>query len=189
MLTFLFVIQLKVTAQEVSNGRIVNNIRLYRSLTSHLYPRVFEPLLDPRGYVRKPCQWLRMGCLFFSYTTQICTLPITVKGIPKDNEVTLDCHLEECEGDPKCGCKDRIVLNKNDMARCRFNLFQEETAIQTLLTQQIFWDLCTIITTSFTLHDLLNDAIERSTIVIKGNEIFSLENSFQDLIITEDPYT
>ncbi|KAL3872789.1 hypothetical protein ACJMK2_035990 [Sinanodonta woodiana] len=122
-----------------------------------------------------------------SHTTQICTLPIIVKGLPKDNEVTLDWHLEECEGDPKCCCKDQIVLNKNDMERCIFSLSEEETAMQTLHTQPIFWDLCTVIKASSILHDLFNDASERSIIAITGNEISSMENSFKDLSITEDP--
>ncbi|KAL3856572.1 hypothetical protein ACJMK2_011307 [Sinanodonta woodiana] len=121
-----------------------------------------------------------------SHTIQISTLPITMKGLPKDNKVTLDWHLEECEGDPKC-CKDRIVLNKNDVERCIFSLSEEETAMQTLLTQHIFWDLCTVIKASSILHDLLNDASERSTIAITSNEISSMENSFKDLSITEDP--
>ncbi|KAK3580918.1 hypothetical protein CHS0354_008208 [Potamilus streckersoni] len=113
-------------------------------------------------------------CRGSNHKTQICTLPITVKGLPKDNEVTLDWHLEECEGDPKCGCKDRLVLNKNDMARCIFNLSEEETAMHTLLTQHIFWDLNTIITTSSTFQNLINNFAERSTIAIKGNEISSM---------------
>ncbi|KAL3857584.1 hypothetical protein ACJMK2_012233 [Sinanodonta woodiana] len=121
------------------------------------------------------------------HSTQICTLPITVKKLPKDNEVTLDWHLEECEGDPKCCSIDRIVLNKNDMERCIFRLSEEETDMQTLLTQQVFRDLCTVIKASSTLHDLLNDISERPTIVIKGYEISSIENSFKDLNITEDP--
>ncbi|KAK3582942.1 hypothetical protein CHS0354_019949 [Potamilus streckersoni] len=114
-----------------------------------------------------------------SHTTQIWTLPIAVKQLPKDNKVTLDYHLEKCKGDPKCGCKDQIVLNKNDMARCRFHLSEEETAMQTLPTQHIFWYL--------SLLHLLNDSAERSTITIKGSEISSLDNSFQDLSIMEDP--
>ena len=46
-------------------------------------------------------------------TSQICTLPITVKGLPKDYIITKSWHLDECEMDENCSCKDQLILGKN----------------------------------------------------------------------------
>ncbi|KAK3602569.1 hypothetical protein CHS0354_020629 [Potamilus streckersoni] len=48
------------------------------------------------------------------HTTQIYTLQVIMNGIPKDNETALDWHLEECEGDPKCGCKEDQISTEQE---------------------------------------------------------------------------
>jgi hypothetical protein len=46
-------------------------------------------------------------------TSQICTLPFTVKGLPKDSIITKSWHLDECEMDENCSCKDQLILGKD----------------------------------------------------------------------------
>lgn len=46
-------------------------------------------------------------------TSQICTLPITVKGLPKDSIITKSWHLDECEMDENCSCKNQLILGKD----------------------------------------------------------------------------
>ena len=47
--------------------------------------------------------------------SQLCTLPITIKGIPKDSNEVLTWHLPLCEEKEDCACKEAPQLNKEDL--------------------------------------------------------------------------
>lgn len=49
-----------------------------------------------------------------SRTKQICTLPITLKGIPRDSSIVLAWHSENCSGEPLCTCKKDVLMTKED---------------------------------------------------------------------------
>ena len=46
-------------------------------------------------------------------TSQICTLLITVKGLPTDSIITKSWHLDECEMDENVSCKNQLILGKD----------------------------------------------------------------------------
>ena len=47
---------------------------------------------------------------------QLCTIPITLQGLPKDNSVTEHWHDSDiCDGTPACMCKRRKILHQDDM--------------------------------------------------------------------------
>ncbi|CAC5372998.1 unnamed protein product [Mytilus coruscus] len=47
-------------------------------------------------------------------TGQVCTLPLTLQGLPKDNVITDKWHLENCNQTDRCLCKNTTTLTKND---------------------------------------------------------------------------
>lgn len=70
---------------------------------------------------------------------QLCTLPITLQGLPKDSKVTESWHDEKiCDGTPRCKCKVRLVLKKVDIDSTLFDLNEEEQK-----TSNQFEQLCT----------------------------------------------
>jgi hypothetical protein len=50
-----------------------------------------------------------------SRSKQVCTLPITVKGLPKDTQLIQDWHNPRiCDGSATCPCKEPVTLTKDD---------------------------------------------------------------------------
>ncbi|CAC5403426.1 unnamed protein product [Mytilus coruscus] len=47
-------------------------------------------------------------------TSQICTLPITIKGLPKDSWIVETWHDKDCTGGNDCQCFERKQLDKDD---------------------------------------------------------------------------
>ncbi|XP_076084880.1 uncharacterized protein LOC143055600 [Mytilus galloprovincialis] len=47
-------------------------------------------------------------------TSQICTLPITIKGLPKDSRIVETWHEKDCTGGDDCPCFERKQLDKDD---------------------------------------------------------------------------
>ena len=59
---------------------------------------------------------------------QICTLPITLQGLPQDSAITSEWHDENCDGTEDCQCKQPINLGKDDIKRTLLELNQDEAA-------------------------------------------------------------
>ena len=61
-------------------------------------------------------------------TNQVCTLPLTIKGLPKDHAITEAWHDPfTCDLDiENCVCKKDSILTKDDAERCIFALTQAE---------------------------------------------------------------
>lgn len=53
-----------------------------------------------------------------SRSKQMCTLPLTIQGLPLDTALTETWHdVEQCDGSEICSCKSRISLTKEDIPR------------------------------------------------------------------------
>lgn len=116
---------------------------------------------------------------------QLCTLPITVKGLPRNSKVTDAWHSDTCDGANECSCKDRIQIPKSDI----FDIFmsytgEEETQIQ-LFRQEAVWGM------SFLLQDSMIRPIMDAAAEIHKPLTFSetaaddLTISFHDLSLQE----
>lgn len=66
-------------------------------------------------------------------SNQVCTLPLTIKGLPKNHVVCKNWHNQlTCLTDTEngsCSCKRDINLTKDDVERCLFMLNEQEQAI------------------------------------------------------------
>ena len=69
---------------------------------------------------------------------QLCTLPITLQGLPLDSSITQEWHLAECNGNLNCSCKQQVQLKKDDIQRV---LLKTDHNQQMLYTQ--FFNLMT----------------------------------------------
>ena len=64
-------------------------------------------------------------------SAQLCTLPITVKGLPRDCNITNNWHTEECDGSLNCSCKKDSAVSKTDLDKILFeNTEEEENSLQ-----------------------------------------------------------
>lgn len=57
---------------------------------------------------------------------QLCTLPITLQGLPEDSSITEHWHTEECNGTPNCICKQSGVLTQKDINSVLLKLNEDE---------------------------------------------------------------
>lgn len=48
-------------------------------------------------------------------SNQMCTLPITLQGLPLDSAITEEWHLPECDGSFQCVCKKEVQLRATDI--------------------------------------------------------------------------
>ena len=48
-------------------------------------------------------------------SNQLCTLPITLQGLPIDSYITDQWHTSECDGTNACVCKKPVQLKKDDI--------------------------------------------------------------------------
>ena len=69
---------------------------------------------------------------------QLCTLPITLQGLPLDSSITQQWHLAECNGQIDCSCKQPVHLKKDDIERV---LLKNDEDQQTLYSS--FFNLLT----------------------------------------------
>ena len=66
-----------------------------------------------------------------SRSHQVCTLPITISGVPKDAFITLSWHSEHCDGLAECNCMDMQSLKPDDHKRVIFEpSIAEKDALQ-----------------------------------------------------------
>ncbi|MEW8487860.1 MAG: hypothetical protein AB2705_21995, partial [Candidatus Thiodiazotropha sp.] len=69
---------------------------------------------------------------------QLCTLPITLQGLPLDSTITQVWHLAMYNGNLNCSCKQPVLLKKDDIQRVLLKTDQNE---KTMYTQ--FFNLMT----------------------------------------------
>ncbi|CAC5363774.1 KIF21 [Mytilus coruscus] len=74
-------------------------------------------------------------------TTQICTLPLTIKGIPRYSYQVQNWHAEECDGTNECICKEVKVLQKTDLNRTFLELYPEEEHVYNIFKQEATWPI------------------------------------------------
>ena len=71
-------------------------------------------------------------------SSQLCTLPITLQGLPLDTAITEKWHdMQQCDGSFNCQCKKRISLQKEDIEKVLLAPSEAEK-----LTYQNFTNLC-----------------------------------------------
>lgn len=71
-------------------------------------------------------------------TNQLCTLPITIQGLPLDAAITEIWHDKQlCDGSVNCQCKNRLQLTKADIRRVLLDPSESEKS-----TYQQFVNLC-----------------------------------------------
>ena len=56
----------------------------------------------------------------------LCTLPITLQGLPTDSIITNDWHLHDCDSTELCMCKNPVTLTKSDINKTLFELHPNE---------------------------------------------------------------
>ena len=60
----------------------------------------------------------------------MCTIPITLQGLPKDDSMTEHWHdTATCDGSWNCKCKNRTKLNKDDIEKTLFKMSVTENSI------------------------------------------------------------
>lgn len=61
-----------------------------------------------------------------SKSKYLCTLPITLQGLPTGSSITSQWHLPDCDGSLFCFCKLPVSLTKSDINRTLLELNQNE---------------------------------------------------------------
>ena len=65
-----------------------------------------------------------------SRSSQVCTIPITIGGVPKDADICQSWHSQDCDQNhPECSCKVEVPLNKDDFLHKILNLLPEEKEV------------------------------------------------------------
>ncbi|XP_076115255.1 uncharacterized protein LOC143083025 [Mytilus galloprovincialis] len=72
---------------------------------------------------------------------QICTLPVTIKGLPHDSNVTRDWHDDMCDLVNNCNCRKRCNINKTDGLNSLTVLTEEESSDIKKFCQLIQWSI------------------------------------------------
>ncbi|CAC5412713.1 UBE2D [Mytilus coruscus] len=72
-------------------------------------------------------------------TGQVCTLPLTLQGLPKDNVITDKWHLENCNQTDRCLCKKTTTLTKNDFDLSLVSLKPDEKEVWDRFSQVLTW--------------------------------------------------
>ncbi|CAC5385156.1 unnamed protein product [Mytilus coruscus] len=72
---------------------------------------------------------------------QICTLPVTIKGLPHDSNVTREWHDDMCDLVDNCNCRKRCNINKTDGLNSLTVLTEEESSDIKKFCQLIQWSI------------------------------------------------
>lgn len=72
-------------------------------------------------------------------TGQVCTLPLTLQGLPKDNVIIDKWHLENCNKTDRCLCKNTTTLTKNDFDLSLISLKPDEKEVWDRFSQVLTW--------------------------------------------------
>ncbi|CAC5388681.1 unnamed protein product [Mytilus coruscus] len=85
-----------------------------------------------------------------SRSMQICTLPITVKGMPKDALIVESWHDEQvCNGTDSCVCKEDKQLTKEDLEDLVLTLSPVEVDVKNRFQQLMSWGYANLLTEAF----------------------------------------
>ena len=116
---------------------------------------------------------------------QLCTLPITVKGLPRNSKITDSWHSGNCDGSSNCSCKDNMKISKKDVFDTFLSLTEEEETQMLLFRQEAIWGM------NFILQDtLIRPLLEASAEKHKPLPIYEVATedmtiSFQDMSLQE----
>ena len=69
----------------------------------------------------------------------LCTLPITLQGLPTDSVTTSQWHLSDCDGTDTCTCKNPVTLTKSDINRTLLELSSNESKIYQQFFRLMTW--------------------------------------------------
>ena len=72
-------------------------------------------------------------------SNQLCTLPITVQGLPKDASITEQWHKDDCTHTSNCPCKQPTPLKKEDVNRVLLKLSHRERDVKSQFSQLMAW--------------------------------------------------
>ncbi|CAC5364010.1 unnamed protein product [Mytilus coruscus] len=70
---------------------------------------------------------------------QLCTLPLTLQGLPKDSLVIDSWHTTDCLRDQNCQCKKDIELQNEDFDNALVSLTKEETVCWERFQKLLTW--------------------------------------------------
>ncbi|VDI72180.1 Hypothetical predicted protein [Mytilus galloprovincialis] len=92
-----------------------------------------------------------------SRSMQICTLPITVKGMPKDALIVESWHDEQvCDGTDSCVCKEDEQLTKEDLEDLVLILSPVEVEVKNRFQQLMTWGYAKFLTEAFDIQTVEN---------------------------------
>ena len=74
-----------------------------------------------------------------SRTNQLCTLPLTVKGIPKNAHLTSCWHTNSCAQDRFCSCMHETELGKDDVNKTFLEQTPDEQDTNNIFTENMTW--------------------------------------------------
>ncbi|VDI35096.1 Hypothetical predicted protein [Mytilus galloprovincialis] len=74
-----------------------------------------------------------------SRTNQLCTLPLTVKGIPKNAHLTSCWHTNSCDQDRFCSCMHETELGKDDVNKTFLEQTPDEQDTNNIFTENMTW--------------------------------------------------
>ncbi|CAC5383204.1 unnamed protein product [Mytilus coruscus] len=74
-----------------------------------------------------------------SRTNQLCTLPLTVKGIPKNAHLTSCWHTHGCDQDRFCSCMHETELGKDDVNKNFLEQTPDDQDISNIFTENMTW--------------------------------------------------
>jgi hypothetical protein len=81
---------------------------------------------------------------------QICTLPITLKGLPKDAHIIDKWHDDNiCDGTENCKCKEDVTPRKEDFEQNVLLMTKEEKEVQQRFNQLCYWGFSSLWTEVF----------------------------------------
>ncbi|MEW8546853.1 MAG: hypothetical protein AB2693_25340, partial [Candidatus Thiodiazotropha sp.] len=70
---------------------------------------------------------------------QLCTLPITVQGLPRDASLIDHWHEADCPQTPECQCKKHQTLTRDDIDRVLLQLSDNEKKTKSQFEQLVTW--------------------------------------------------
>ena len=64
---------------------------------------------------------------------------LTLQGLPKDNIVTEEWHLQDCQKEDKCPCKKKIKITENDFGLSLLEMTNEEKICWDRFQKVLVW--------------------------------------------------
>ena len=116
---------------------------------------------------------------------QLNTLPITVKGLPRNSKITDSWHTNECDGSENCCCKDATEIPKKDI----FNIFlshsEEEFVQLELFRHEAVWGM-NFLLQHHLIRPIIDAAAEKEPAARNDDDDFNdLTISFHNISLQE----